>query len=1142
MKLTGFRFRLFFLVLIVIVPTIALIIVSEVFRHDQGQLDARNNATYLADLISAYRQQQIGQAQQMLVALATAPGVKERDPETCSAALAQLLAYYPGYTNFGAISPQGYNFCSAVPGGGALSYSGQAWFESVIKEHTVSFSGYRYVEDTQDIYLIAGRPVMNKAGDLQAVVYLEMHLVQTDVLASTIRLPAGSTITVMDDNGLIMSHYPQNGVLLGTRAPGSFLDQVTTAGASTTIQTAELDGTMRIYGQSTMNVGARREVVLVGIPVKTAFATTDRWFIVDLAAFALISATSLVVAWMFSTKLILGPLKILLNSTEKVAAGDLTARTGLGRLGGEIAGLSRSFDQMAEKLQQREEERQQVTSEITRQKEYYQTLVSHSPVAIVALDNDQHITAINPAFTSLFQYELEEVMGMDIDELINTPDTLPSARGYSGTVLGGRPIHAITTRCRKDQSPVDVEVMGVPVIVEGKRMGALAIYHDITELVEARRAAEQAAQTKSEFLANMSHEIRTPLNAVIGMTSLLMDTSLNSEQRDFIDTIRSSGDSLLTIINELLDFSKIEAGKMQLERQPFALRDTVESSLSLLAPEAARKDIELAYMINEDIPESVTGDVTRLRQVLVNLLGNAVKFTERGEVILTLSASIRSENTTQLHFTVRDTGIGIPADRLNVLFQPFSQVDASTTRRFGGTGLGLVISRRIVEMMGGSMWVNSEVNKGSEFHFSILVETSGETASVYPEDLVGALTGRRVLIVDDNQTNRMILTHQLSSWHMLPTAVSSGNEALRVLNQQELFDIAILDMHMPEMDGLGLARHIADIRPGGSLPMILLTSLGYHDEVARQFEFNAYLTKPVKPSQLFNVLITILSKRINFHEEKMPSTRFDPGFASRCPMHILLAEDNLVNQKVAVNLLGRMGYRTDVAASGKEVLESLTRQCYDLVLMDVQMPEMDGLTAAREIRQGWPAEHQPYIIALTAYALPGDRTRFVEAGMDDYISKPIRVPDLVAALDKAYSRHTQPAGQQAELPIPAPASVQRQPASEDVTDPSVLESYRQMMGEDAETFIRDLVRTYLQNSERLVNDMVAAYDSGGLEVFHRSAHTLKSSSASLGAMRLSAVCKQLEEASRNGKINVLPEQLQILVAEHERVKLFYERS
>ncbi len=1037
MKLTGFRFRLLLLVLIVIIPTIGLIVVTEIYRHDQGKIEARNNATYLAELVAAYRQDQISQAKQMLVTLASAPGVLERDPETCSDAFSRLLQHYHGYTNFGAVTPQGYNFCSAVPEAAALSYSGQAWFETVVDEHALAFSGYRYNNSSADTQIIAGSPVLDKSGKLTSIVYLEMNLVDAETLAATIHLPAGSTISVIDENGLVMAHYPNNGNLLGSRAPLEFMNQISSTQPGAALESSSLDGVGRIYGQASLSVGTRRDIVLAGVPVETAFAATDTWFYLSMAAIALISLMSLLVALLFATRLILRPINILLDKTQKVAGGDLTARSGLGHEGGEIAGLARSFDRMAETLQARETERDRNTLEITRQKEYFQALVTNSPVAIIVLDNEHRITECNPAFTTLFQYEQSEVLGLDIDDLINIPETIENAMGYSSQVLNGRPIHAIVTRYRKDKSPVDVEVMGVPVIVYGQQIGLVAIYHDITELVEARRTAEQAAQAKSEFLANMSHEIRTPLNAVIGMTSLLMDTSLNHEQHDFVDTIRSSGENLLTIINELLDFSKIEAGKMQLERQPFDLRETVESSINLLAQEAARKDIELAYDFQEDVPATVTGDATRLRQVLVNLLGNAVKFTQKGEVVLSVSASLREENTHQLHFCIRDTGIGIPKDRLNRLFQPFSQVDSSTTRRFGGTGLGLVISRRIVEMMGGAMWVESEPGMGSEFHFTILVESAGSQADLFSEDLLNALTGRRVLVVDDNQTNRLILMHQARSWSMLPTPVGSGREALDLLKQDHGFDAAILDMHMPEMDGLELAQRINGLMHYKTLPMILLTSLGYHEEVARKFEFNAYLTKPVKPSQLFNVLVGVLTKQITVREDKHHSAQIDPEFANHFPLRILLAEDNTVNQKVAVNILERMGYITDVVASGKEVLESLARQSYDVVLMDVQMPEMDGITAAAEIHARWAHEDQPYLIALTAYALAGDRARFVSAGMDDYISKPIRIDDLKHALQNAWSKMTT-----ARVEAPVLPSAEVRPAylgSEDVTDPSVLE-------------------------------------------------------------------------------------------------------
>ena len=518
----------------------------------------------------------------------------------------------------------------------------------------------------------------------------------------------------------------------------------------------------------------------------------------------------------------------------------------------------------------------------------------------------------------------------------------------------------------------------------------------LAEMEEAKNAAETAAKAKADFLANMSHEIRTPLNAIYGMTSLMLNTPLNEEQQDFIETIRGGGETLLHVINDILDFSKIEAGKLDLEESPFSVRECIEEALDLLTETAAEKGLELAYYVEETVPPVIVGDITRVRQILVNLLNNGIKFTEAGEIVVHVSSQPTDAEHFEIHFSVRDTGIGIQKDKMDRLFKSFSQIDSSTTRKYGGTGLGLAISSDLAKAMGGRMWAKSNEGLGSIFHFTILVSADPDAVPEIPAERRQALAGRSVLIVDDNAAIRTILAKELESWGMKPGTSDSGAKALRLLQHGRQFDVGIFDLSMPDMDGYSLLEQAAAIQ---AFPVIVLTSLNQPTPVDLKPQPAAFVNKPVKTLSLFNALSQIFDGTAALEKrEKKAAPVFSKKMAAQHPLKILLVEDNAINQKVALKVLSRLGYQADLAANGLEALEALERQTYDVVLMDIQMPEMDGEEATKRIRERYAPERQPHIIAMTAHALEGDREKYLSRGMDDYVSKPISVEALIQSL------------------------------------------------------------------------------------------------------------------------------------------------
>ncbi len=722
-------------------------------------------------------------------------------------------------------------------------------------------------------------------------------------------------------------------------------------------------------------------------------------------------------------KSVISRLSSLNHSVRSIAnSGDVSARVhSEGR--DEIANLGESINRMLGSLQL--SQKQQLLLE-----ERYRAFMNNIPAIALIKDSQGRLLYMNEPMSRTYNIKLEDVRGKFVADWI-PEDIAKKIRLHDQEVLATRRVlssedviptpdgilhHWLNFRFPLEGPDGELLVGTVGIDITDRKQAEEA-------LQAAKESAESANRAKSEFLANMSHEIRTPLNGVLGMTDLALATDLTPEQREYLDTVKMSADSLLTVINDILDFSKIEAGKIDLEMVDFNVRDQLEMTLKTLAFRSHEKGLELLCEVSPEVPEMALGDSNRLRQIVVNLVGNAIKFTEEGEIALKVRVDAQEGADRIVHFMVSDTGVGIPPEKLKLIFDPFSQADTSTTRKFGGTGLGLTISTRLVEMMGGRMWVESVVGRGSEFHFTARLGNSEKTVEVGTIAPAEILRGVKVLVADDNRTNRRILEGMLKRWEMNSTSVEGGEQALTALSSAletgEPYGLILTDLHMPKMDGFALIERIRQ-RPELSASIILmLTSSGHRGEAARCQELGiaAYLLKPVRQSELREAIARVLGAR----EKKGANlliTRYSVGDALEpmSPWRVLVAEDNPVNQRLTMRLLEKRGYRVTVTANGRQAVETLANQTFDIVLMDVQMPEMDGFeaTAAIREREKHNGTHIP-IIALTAHAMKGDRERCLLAGMDDYLSKPIRPQELDEILEKYLARRPR------TVPVPEPA-------------------------------------------------------------------------------------------------------------------------
>ena len=814
--------------------------------------------------------------------------------------------------------------------------------------------------------------------------------------------------------------------------------------------------------------------------------------------------------------------------------------------------------------------------EMAKRQRYLESVLRNAPNAIITVDPAQNVLEWNPGAEAMFGYMREEALGKHIDDMLAGPENMEEAHAYTNRIEAGMSLApSETTRFRKDGSSIHVVVAGSPIWNGDVNEGGVAVYTDISrlkkaeedlkkyaedlemakaaqerateqliQLVEdfdvAKRKAEEATKTKSEFLANMSHEIRTPMNGIMGMTDLMLETELGPIQREYLDAVKISAESLLTIINDILDFSKIEAGRLDFERIDFSLRDCLGDAVHTVAFKAAEKDLELVYHVLSDVPDALVGDPSRVRQVLLNLISNAVKFTEDGEVVLRVEEAQRFENEVELHFSVMDTGIGIPEEKQAMIFEAFTQADGSTTRKFGGTGLGLAISSKLVEIMGGKVWVESPVphdgpgGLGSKFHFTARFGLGREIQKEEERRILKAMSGRRVLIVDDNATNRRVLEDMVQPWGLIPETVAGGLEALEALDrayqQQRPHGLILTDMNMPGLDGLAMASRIRTDPRFDEVTMIMLSSSSRKEDAGRMENLGiaAAMSKPVRQSELLHVLIQNAGTAGEQIENSTAAEVDATGGAKvveREPasVKILLAEDNKVNRKLAETLLGRRGYAVHSVGDGREAVDTYRSQHFDLILMDVQMPEMDGMRATAAIRQleETTKEHIP-IIAMTAHAMKGDREKCLAGGMDDYVSKPMKAQILYETIERVMAADSD-----------STASVVSIPEME-------MDLSRAMDAVDGDTeLLRELVEEFIEEIPKQMADLRDVLAEGDADQVERKAHSLKGAVGNFGAVTVFDLAYELENRGREHRLDGADAVLDQLEHELNQFKLFF---